>query len=205
MNLQEMLGDSYHEGMSIDEINTALSGKKFADLSTGNYVDVNKYNADLKAKDNELNSTKQQLSAKLTDSEKEAADKAADKARIQELEEFIKNQTISSNRDRVESLTGDIRSILNIDNNDTNYNNLLDTLSQGETDTIRSIASYINKIVKDSYEKGQKDATKDNLGNFSKDVKKQGSGKTDDVGEFGKNLAAGMKPTVDSNYYFKNN
>lgn len=205
MNLQEMLGDSYHEGMSIDEINTALSGRKFADLSTGNYVDVNKYNADLKAKDNELNSAKQQLSAKLTDSEREAADKAADKARIQELEEFIKNQTISSNRDRVESLTGDIRSILNIDGNDTNYNNLLDTLSHGETDTIRSIASYINKIVKDSYEKGQKDATKDSLGNFSKDVKKQGSGKTDDVGEFGKNLAAGIKPAVDPNYYFKNN
>lgn len=203
MNLQEMLGDSYHEGMTVDEINEALSGRKFADLSTGNYVDVNKYNADLKAKDNELSNTKKELSARLTDSEKEAADKAADKARIQELEEFIRNQTISSNRDRVESLTSDIRTILGLENNDTSYNNLLDTLSKGETDDVRSIASYINKIAKDSYEKGKMDATKDSLGNFSNGIDKSTSNKGDDVGEFGKSLAAGNKSTVDSEYYFK--
>ena len=61
MNIQDMIGDSFHEGMSIDEINEALSNKKFADLSTGNYVDANKYKADLQAKDNELNNVKKEL------------------------------------------------------------------------------------------------------------------------------------------------
>ena len=44
MNLQELLGADYVEGMSIDAINNALSTRKFADLSTGQYVDKNKYN-----------------------------------------------------------------------------------------------------------------------------------------------------------------
>ena len=121
MNLQEMLGDAFHEDMSFDEINTALSGKKWADLSTGNYVDANKYKADLEAKTNELSNVRKQLDAKLSDSEKEAASREADKAKIRELEEFIKNQNVASNRDRVEALTGDVKTILGIENNNEEY------------------------------------------------------------------------------------
>ena len=40
--LQALLGDSYKEGMTIEEIGEFFKGKKFADLSTGNYVDKNK-------------------------------------------------------------------------------------------------------------------------------------------------------------------
>lgn len=202
MNLQEMLGDAYKDGMTIDEINTALSSKKFADLSTGKYVDVNKYNNDIQSKTNELNEIQKKLSDKMTDDEKAAASIAADKARITELENLLKNQTVSSNRDRVQSLTSDIRTILDVKEDDTSYNELLDTLAKGETDTARSIATYINKIVKDSYEKGKKDATKDSLGNFSDGVAKQGSGKSDEIGAFGKSLAASTKPSVDPNLFF---
>lgn len=34
MNIQELLGEAYKEGMSVEEINTALAGKTFVDPST---------------------------------------------------------------------------------------------------------------------------------------------------------------------------
>lgn len=203
MNLQEMLGDAFHEDMSLDEINTALSGKKFADLSTGNYVDAHKYQADLEAKTNELTNVRKQLDAKMSDSEKEAASREADKAKIKELEEFIKNQNVASNRDRVEALTGDIKSILGIEANNEEYGKMLSVLSQNETENARSMATYINKIVKESYEKGKKDANKDNLGNFSSGVGTGATEKQSTEGDFGKMLAESGKPKIDPNYYFK--
>lgn len=203
MNLQEMLGDAFHEDMSFDEINEALSGKKFADLSTGNYVDAHKYKADLEAKTNELSTVRKQLDAKLSDSEKEAVSREADKAKIRELEEFIKNQNVASNRDRVEALTADVKTILGIENTNEEYGKMLSVLSQNETENARSMATYINKLVKESYEKGKKDANKDNLGNFSTGVNKAPSEKEQEEGGFGKMLAESGKPEIDPNYYFK--
>lgn len=205
MNIQEMLGESFHEGMTIDEINTALSGKKFADLSTGNYVDANKYKADLQAKENELKSAKEELNSRMTDSEKTEAGIAADKARIKELEDFIKNQTISTNRDKVEALTSDVRSILGIKDEDESYAQMLTSLSKGDTEEIRTLATYINKIAKDSYEKGKNDASRDNLGSFANGVGKTSSSNAkDEVGSLGKELAhQHTANSVDPNLYFK--
>lgn len=205
MNIQDMIGDSFHEGMSIDEINEALSNKKFADLSTGNYVDANKYKADLQAKDNELNNVKKELNSRMSGEEKAASDSAADKARIQELEDFIRKQTISTNRDKVEALTSDVRGILNIKTEDKDYSSMLDVLSNGETEQIRNLATYINKIVKDSYEKGKQDASRDNLGSFANGVGKTSSPNAkDEVGSLGKELAHQLTANrVDPNLYFK--
>lgn len=43
--LREILGDAYKEGMTFEEVETALNGKNLADLSGGQYVSVSKYNA----------------------------------------------------------------------------------------------------------------------------------------------------------------
>lgn len=42
-NLKTFLGDAYHDGMTIEEIDTFLEGKKYTDLSSGNYVSKEKY------------------------------------------------------------------------------------------------------------------------------------------------------------------
>lgn len=204
MDLQEMLGDAFHEGMSIDEINTALSGKKFADLSTGNYVDKNKYDADLKAKDSEIQRKAEALSQKMNDDEKKAAADAEKDALIERLEQQIKNQTIDTNRTKAETLTTDVRTILDIKPDDGGYKGLLDALSNIDGDAPSAVATYINKLVKDSYEKGKKDATKDGLGKFADGVGKQSTPGKEEVGSFGKKLAESNKPDVDPNYYFKN-
>jgi len=54
-SLKEMLGDSYKDGLTVEEIDKLIADKKFADLTSGNYVDKGKYE-DLK-KDLEAKST----------------------------------------------------------------------------------------------------------------------------------------------------
>lgn len=206
MNLQEMLGDAFHEGITVDEINTALSGKKFADLSTGNYVDVNKYKADLQAKDGEIQKQAEALHQKMTDDEKKAAAVAEKDDYIKRLEEQVRNQAIDTNRTKAQTLTNDVRTILDIKDGDESYDSFLNTLSNVEGDQSSKVAAYVNKLVKESYEKGKKDATKDSLGKFSDGVGKQGSTPKDEVGSFGKQLAQGSASnSVDPDFYFKKN
>lgn len=54
MNLKELLGESFKEGMSFDDINKALEGANLADLSKGGYVSSQKF-TDLETKFNNIN------------------------------------------------------------------------------------------------------------------------------------------------------
>lgn len=44
-NIKSLLGDAYKEGMTLEEVNRALEGKKLVDLSTGEYVSKGKYDS----------------------------------------------------------------------------------------------------------------------------------------------------------------
>ena len=49
--LKEILGDAYKADMSFVDIENALNGKNLADLSSGQYVSVGKYNAAISERD----------------------------------------------------------------------------------------------------------------------------------------------------------
>lgn len=53
-NIQSFMGTAYHDGITVEEIDSFLEGKKYADLSTGNYVAKDKYE-NLQLKLNESN------------------------------------------------------------------------------------------------------------------------------------------------------
>ena len=204
MNLQEMLGDAYHEGMTIDEINSALQNKKFADLSTGAYVDKNKYDADIKAANTKAQEAATQLKGKLSEDEQREAEKAADKARITELETLLKDSKVTNSKSKAESLISEARTLLDIKSDDAKFKDFIDSVSSEDLDKTTALVSYINKLVKDSYEKGKKDSTKNALGNFSKDVKSSESDGGKAVGSLGKEIAqANSNKAVDANLYFK--
>lgn len=204
-NLQNLLGDAYHEGMTFDEINSALDGKKFADLSTGAYVDKNKYDADIKAKDNELQKRAQELSAKMTAEEKAQAKDAEKDALIESLKKQILDSNVYNSRTTAESIMSKSKSILGIADGDTAYDNFIGSISSDNLDHTRTIATYINKLVQDSYNKGKDDALKNNLGNFSKNVNTASTSDNGQVNNYGKQLAQlTSQKQVDSDLYFKN-
>lgn len=57
-NLKNLLGSAYHEGITVEEINTFLSGKNYVNLKDGGYVDKNKYDTLKTNYDNLKESTK---------------------------------------------------------------------------------------------------------------------------------------------------
>lgn len=200
MNLQELLGEAYKEDMSIEDINNALQGKNLADLSTGNYVDINKYNREI-----------QDLQAKLTKKESEIQtvnnnatnESSENQALINQLQEQLKALEKENNKSNAVASMSEFKNLLEIKDTDNEYNSFLDNVSSLDKDMARNISSYFGKQIKNAYEKGKQDGVKNGLGEMGKQKGSSSTGaKTEN---FGKELAQKMNannPTFD---YFKRN
>lgn len=176
-NLKNVLGEAYHEGITAEEVNNFFAGKSFADLSTGQYVDKNKYERDIQTLNTTITEKQNALNAKLTDDEKRQAAANADKAEIARLQKLLQENSINSNKDLAIGTMSSVKSLLELKDDDNEYNTFIDTIVSEDRGKTNSIATYISKITKDAYEKGKKDATKDAMGEFGKDVKGGNSSK----------------------------
>ena len=65
-NLKKLMGSSYHDGITVEEINTFIGSGKFVNLNDGNYVDKDKYNKAVAEKD-QLKSSLDELTEKTKD------------------------------------------------------------------------------------------------------------------------------------------
>lgn len=201
--LQTLMGDAYHEGITTEEIATFFKGKKFADLSTGKYVDKNKY-------DNEVNTLKatiaerdSSLRSKMTEDEQREANEKAKDAEIKRLLELVNQQAMDTNKSKAMASTSEIKTLLGLKDDDADYDDFLSNIVSDNAEKTSKIATYVNKIVKDSYEKGKKDAMKDGLGNMGKGGKS--STGNSDVGALGKELAQKNIVNKSDFDYFKSN
>ena len=192
MVLKEMLGDAYKDGMTFEEVSNFFEGKKFADLSTGNYVDKNKYENEVNSLKTQLSAKDEELKSKLNDDEKNALNQKEKDAEIERLKSLLMDNTINGNKNVVNSITLPVRDTLGLDASDDNFVSFVENITTEDSTKSTNIATYVTKLVKDAYEKGKKDAMKDNMGDFGKG--KGDSGKEPDdkdkLGEFGKTLAA---------------
>lgn len=80
--IKEILGDSYKEGMTFAEVETALEGVNLANLSKGGYVSEDKY----KNNERRLKEAEGKLREKLTDDEKRQAEYAEREEHYKRLE-----------------------------------------------------------------------------------------------------------------------
>lgn len=204
MNLKEILGDAYKDGMTFEEINSFFADKKFADLSTGNYVDKNKYENEVKDLRSKLSAKDAELNTKLSDEEKITKAQQEKDNEIERLKQLLKDNTISGNKNTVNGITHSVRDVLGIDVADKDFNTFVDNITSEDSARSSSIANYVSKLVKDAYEKGKKDANKDNMGQLGKG---KGTGREPDnkeaLGEFGKKLASIHQQKENTFDYFK--
>lgn len=204
--LQEMLGESYKEDMTLEEVANFFEGKKFADLSTGNYVDKNKYTNEVNNLTNQLNDTKKELNDKLSDEEKTTKASQEQAQEIERLKTLLNENKISSNKNVVNSVLQSSRDILGIEATDGDFTNFVSNITTEDDKKTSEIANYFAKFVKDAYEKGKDDATKDSMGDFGKG-KSKGQQKTDDedeIGKMGKKLASLNKKDKKKDYDYFN-
>ena len=202
-NLKGLLGEAYHEGITAEEVNNFFAGKNFADLSTGQYVDKNKYDRDIQSLNNTITEKTNALNAKLTDDEKASQDRDADKKEIQRLTELLKQNTLSGNKNSALSSMAGIKTILGLKEDDNDYNTFVDNIVSDDSAKTSLIAKYVAKITNDAYEKGKKDALKDSLGKFGKQGKGEGGQGSDDINNLGKQLAQRSTGTTQTVDYFK--
>ena len=111
-NLKDMMGDAYKEDMTAEDVNNFFAGKKFTDLSTGLYVDKNKYERDVQSLQATIAEKQNALNAKLTDDEKAQQEKLNKDKEIQRLTELLKTNTLNSNKSMAIGNTADVKSIL---------------------------------------------------------------------------------------------
>lgn len=201
--MKDLMGDSYKEGITLDEVKEFMNGKKFADLSTGNYVDKGKYTNEINSLNSKLTDTQNQLNAKLTDEERNTQAQKDKDAEIENLKKLLIANTISGNKNVVISEMTSSRDILGIDVRDKDFQAFVNNITVEDGEKSTTIARYVAKIVKDSYEKGKKDATKDAMGEFGKSSGKSSSDSKDEIGSMGKRLAEQHKPKGEKFDYFK--
>ena len=199
--MKDLMGDSYKEGITLDEVKTFMDGKKFADLSTGNYVDKNKYTNEINTLKSKLNTTETALKNKMTDDEKLAQSQKDKDAEIERLQKLYNESIITGNKNTVISELSSSRDILGINTNDKDFREFVDNITVEDSVKSNNVAQYVSKIVKDAYEKGKKDATKDAMGNFGKGKGKGNSNSSDEIGELGKRLAGSTKKSTKFDYF----
>lgn len=189
MNLKELMGDAFKDGITVEEITSFFEGKKFADLGTGQYVDKNKYENAVNDLNQKLTDANNQLSAKMTDDEKlQKAQQEKDKE-IERLQKLLSDNTINGNRNTVTSVLASTRETLGIELTDSEFTKFVEYITTEDSTKSTDIATYVSKVVKDAYEKGKQDATKDAMGNFGKGAGQSDSGSSDDIGKLGSELA----------------
>lgn len=187
--LQALMGDSYKEGMTLEDVSAFLKGKNFKDLSTGNYVDKSKFDSRVNELTQQLNEKTNALNSKLTDEEKSKNASAEQAKEIERLKQLLSENTITGNKNTVNSIMTGARDILGIDAGDEQFVNFVESITTEDTNKSNSVANYVSKIIKDSYEKGKQDALKDSMGDFGKGKGKSGTEGDDEIGAIGKRLA----------------
>lgn len=208
MDLKEMLGDAYKDGMTFDEINNFFADKKFADLSTGNYVDKNKYESEVKTLQEQLSAKDTELKNRLSDDERASLAQQEKDKEIEKLKQMLKDNTINGNKSTVNGITHSVRDMLGLDVNDKDFMAFVDNITSEDSSKSTSVATYVSKLVKDAYEKGKKDANKDNMGQMGKGKGNADAKEPDDkdkLGEFGRKLASMNSSNKQKFDYFKRN
>lgn len=204
-NLKGLLGEAYHDDITAEEVNSFFAGKTFADLSTGQYVDKNKYDRDIQSLNTTIQEKTNALNSKLTDDERASQEREQDKQEIQRLTELLKQNTVTGNKNLAISATSGLKNILGLKDDDKDYTTFISNIVSDDGEKTNSIAKYVAKVTNDAYEKGKKDALKNSMGNFGKSKKSADDDSSEKIGQLGAMLAKNaIKKTETVDYFARN-
>ena len=187
--LKELMGDAYKDGITVEEITNFFEGKKFADLGTGQYDNKNKFDNTVNDLTKKLTDANNQLNAKLSDDEKAQQEQQKQIAEIERLKKLLSENTINGNKNTIISVLASTRETLGVDVADKDFTKFVENITTEDSSKSTEIANYVAKVVKNAYDKGKQDATKDAMGDFGKGKGQQGADPDDEIGKMGKKLA----------------
>lgn len=139
-------------------------------LGNGDYVRKEMSEANINSLKKQLEDANNTIKAKMTDEEKEKASRDADKATIEDLQKQLAEQVKMANRSSAVSNITEAIKLAEIKEDDKNLSDFIDNITSDDREKTKSVSKYINDMVKNAYEKGKAEATKQNLskiGNFN--------------------------------------
>lgn len=133
-------------------------------LGNGDYVTKGKADAEKKALQDKLNEVNQKLKENMSEDDKKKADAEAKDALIAQLQEELKGSKISSNQATAIGNIAEATTLIGLKSDDKDFLKFIANIATENAEQTVEVSQYVNKIVKDAYEKGKAEATKQNLG-----------------------------------------
>lgn len=200
--MKQILGDSYKENMTQEEIQTFFKNQV---LGSGNYVNKEKAEAEKKKLQDDLDAKNLELQNKMTDDEKKAAADKELKNQLEQLKQQLLEGKINNSLYKAKSITAKARLNSGVEDNDEDFEDFISAIATDDEEKTSKIAKYVNTIVEKAYEKGKTDATKNKLGamgNFKTGSDSNGNTKTE-AEERAERLAKANVTVSKENSYFK--
>ena len=137
---------------------------KNAVLGNGDYVLKGKSDAEKKALQDKLNEANQKLKANMSEDDQRKADAEAKDALIAQLQEQLKGSKISANQATAIGNIAEATTLIGLKSDDKDLVKFIANIATEDEEKTAEVSQYVNKIIKDAYEKGKAEATKQNLG-----------------------------------------
>lgn len=133
-------------------------------LGNGDYVTKGKADAEKKALQDKLNEATQKLKDNMSEDDQKKAEAQAKDELIAQLQEELKGNKISANQAKAIGNVAEATTLIGLKSDDKDFLKFIANIATENADQTVEISQYVNNIVKDAYEKGKAEATKQNLG-----------------------------------------
>lgn len=187
MDLQELLGSDYQEGMTAEDINAVFEKRV---LASGKYENKDKVDAERKKAKQEKADLEAKIKGKMSEEELSKQEFEDLKAKLLAAEEREKLSNRKTSELIASGNMAEVKTILEIKDNDKDFDKFMKAISVEDNEIASSTSSYVKKLVKDAYEKGKSESTKQNLGEMGKRALGADGKEIDATEAFVKSLAA---------------
>lgn len=165
MDLQELLGSDYQEGMTAEDVNAVFEKKL---LATGKYENKEKVDAERKRSKQEKADLEAKIKGKMSEDELSKQELEELKAKLAEAEEREKLSKKETSKLIAKGNMAEVKTLLEIKDNDKEFTKFMEAISVEDNEVTSNTSSYVMKLVKDAYEKGKSESTKQSLGEMGK-------------------------------------
>lgn len=161
MDLEELLGADYREGMTAEDVTNVFKSRL---LATGEYESKLKVDAERKANAQKLQELQSKVQGSMSEEELRNAEVENLKAQIEAMKESQRISKLETAKLKAQGALAESAVLMGIASDDKEYKKFLDNISDEDSNKTESISKYINTLVKNAYEKGKAEAVKTSLG-----------------------------------------
>lgn len=205
MDLKELMGESYKEDMTKEEVQDFFKKQVLAD---GEYTKTGKANAEKKELNDKIAQLQAELEAKMTDDDKKKKADEDTKKLIEDLQKQLTESKSLQSKMSAQGLLAEAKIKAGIKDGDKEFEDFITSISFEDSDKTNNISKYISKIVANAYESGKSETIKNKLGKMGsfKEGQDENGDNGDEKGSFGKKLAQATKVEIkgEKNFFERN-